>query len=98
MFDDHRGRRTGVSLQQLVNGGFESIQLAGAIAACGRRSWGLDVFRYGAAADMEMSRDFAQGPLVDQVKPVNGVDLIRRKHARAFLYPAETLAGARGML
>ena len=96
MFDDHRGRRAGVAFQQLVNGGFESIQFARPIAACGRRSRGLDVLRYGAAADMEVSRDLAQRPLINQVQTVNGVDLIRREHWRDSLYPAETLRALEG--
>jgi hypothetical protein len=56
---DH-GRGGGwVFLEQLGDGGLEGIQFAGAIPAARCRHWSGQILGYGAAADVQVSGDFA---------------------------------------
>ena len=58
--------------------GFEWIELAGAVAAGRRRRRRCQILGESTAANVQMTRDLAQRPFLDQVKAVNLVDLIRR--------------------
>ena len=83
--DDRRGGGR-IFFEQLGNGRFEWIEFAGAITMAGRWRWGRQVLGQRAAANVQVTGDFAQRPLLGPVEAVNGADLFRCEHRQIRLY------------
>lgn len=71
-----------VLFQQLGNGRFPGFDLVAAFSMGRFRCWRVEILRQRAAADMQMPRDPAQGPLLHPVEAMQFADLIRGEHLR----------------
>ncbi len=78
----------GILLQQFGDGGLEGIELAGALSGSGGLRRCIEVLGQRSAADVQMTRDLAQRPLLEPVQAMNFVDLIGGEHGSDFGYTA----------
>src|SRR5262249_2322214 len=77
---DARGAMGGIFLTPLFDCWFEGIRFAAGFGM----GWGLrgldQILRYSAPADVKMLGDLPHRPLLNEVKPVNRVDLLVCQH------------------
>lgn len=97
LLDDLRAGR-GVLRQELSDGGFERVELAGANASSRRLVRLVEVLADGAPADGEAALDLADRPAFQKVELVPRVDLFVGQHHGLLLLSTGTEAEARMLL
>ena len=80
---DHHGTRLCILLQQFGDGGFERIQLAGALPGSRAACRCGQVLGDGSTSQVEMTGDLAHRPMLGPVQAMNRVDLFRGQHDSA---------------
>ena len=88
---NNRGGDGRVLFDPLRDGRLEGIEFAGALSMSGVLSGRIKVLPDRSPADVELPLDFADGPVLGPVRPMQVVDLFGGQHAaRLFRYAAES--------
>jgi hypothetical protein len=80
---NHHGTGLRILLQKFGDGGLERIQFAGALPASRAACRCDQILRDGSTCQVEMTGDFAHGPVFRPVQAMNRVDLFRGQHDSA---------------
>jgi hypothetical protein len=92
---DDGGAHAGIFLQPFGDGVLKRIEFARPGAVHRTLRWRIKIFTDGPEADVELPLDFADGPVLGPVEPVQIVDLFGGQH-RNPLYAADRAARPEG--